>query len=101
MFLNMLVVLGAKLNNKSFCTMKIYEILSLNAEFLKRLHDFGIDTKDYKSVEIYKEYVKMRGDGQKVVYIVAALSDKFNICERTVYKIVDKMEKDCNLCSLG
>lgn len=77
--------------------MKIYEILSLNAEFLKRLHSFGIDTKDYKSVEIYKEYLNLRNQGNKVVYIVAVISEKYNICHRKVYKIISKMEKDCQI----
>lgn len=81
--------------------MKVYEILSLNAEFLKRLHGFGIDTKDYKSLEIYMEYLKLRSQGNKIVYIVAVLSEKYNICHRKVYKIIAKMEKDCRFGAVG
>lgn len=77
--------------------MKIYEILSFNADLLEKLHKIGINTNDCKSFKISKEYVKMRKKGHKVVYIVATLSRKFNVCERTVYKIISKMEKDCQI----
>lgn len=80
--------------------MNIYEILSLNRELLEKLHDFGITTEDYKYVEIYNEYVKLRSCGCKVTYIVAVLSNKFNISERKVYKIISKMQKDCKICAV-
>lgn len=96
----MMVVLGANINIKNICTMKIYEILSINRELLERLNSFGINTNDFKDVEIYSEYLKMKSLGHKVSYIVMALSDKFNICERKVYKIVSKMEKDCQICAV-
>ncbi len=80
--------------------MKIYEILSINCELLERLNNFGINTNDFKDVEIYREYLKMKSLGHKVSYIVMALSDKFNICERKVYKIISKMEKDCQICAV-
>ena len=60
----------------------------------------GGNTNDFKDVEIYSEYLKMKSLGHKVSYIVMALSDKFNICERKVYKIVSKMEKDCQICAV-
>lgn len=54
--------------------MKIYEILSINRELLERLNNFGINTNDFKDVEIYSEYLKMKSLGHKVSYIVMALS---------------------------
>ena len=81
--------------------MKIYEILSFNADLLKKLYEIGIDVKDYKSYEIYGEYLKMRSNGYKVSYIVAVLSERFNICNRKVYKIISKMEKDCQISTAG
>ena len=93
-------MLGANITIKNICTMKIYEILSLNAELLEKLHRFGINTDDYKSVEIFNEYRKMKACGDKVTYIVAELSRRYNICERRVYKIISKMEKDCQMCAV-
>lgn len=81
--------------------MKVYEILSLAPEFLKRLHDLGINPNDCRWVELYREYARMKGDGEKVVYIVAFLSRRYGICERKVYKIVRMMEKDCQIDAAG
>ena len=80
--------------------MKVFEILSLNREFLDRLNSFGINPDDYKWTELYLDYIKMREKGEKSTYIVAVLSEKYNICERKVYKIIHKMEIDCQIGAL-
>ena len=77
--------------------MRVYEILSLNREFLERLNNFGISLDDCRWVSVYKEYLNMKKNGDKKTYIVAFLSDKYNICERKVYKIIKTMEKDCKV----
>ena len=77
--------------------MKVYEILSLNHDFLKMLHRFGISTDDCKWVEMYHEYRKLKDMDHKMVYIVAFLSEKYKICERKVYKVIKSMERDCTL----
>lgn len=77
--------------------MKVYEFLSLHKEFLKMLHSFGISFDDCKWVELYHEYKKLKDMDHKMVYIVAFLSDKYEICERKVYKIIKSMEKECRV----
>ena len=77
--------------------MRVYEILSLNREFLEKLHGFGINLDDCFWVDMYYDYLKMKNNGDKKTYIVAFLSDKYNICERKVYKIIKTMEKDCKV----
>lgn len=78
-------------------TMKVHEILSLVPELLKVLHDFGIKTEDYIWLSIYRDYAKMKSDGDKTSYIIACLSERYRICERKVYKIIKIMEKDCSI----
>lgn len=77
--------------------MKVYEILSLNPQFLKMLHEFGIRIDDYQWIDLYREYRQMRDNGEKIVFIVAFLSDKYGICERKVYKLIKHMERDCQI----
>ena len=81
--------------------MKVYEILSLNHDCLKMLQKFGISLDDGKWVELYHEYKKMKDMDHKMVYIVAFLSEKYEICERKVYKIIKSMEKDCLIDAVG
>ena len=81
--------------------MKVYEFLSLHKEFLKMLQKFGISLDDCKWVELYHEYKKMKDMEHKMVYIVAYLAEKYEICERKVYKIIKSMEKDCLIDAVG
>lgn len=77
--------------------MKVYEILSLNPQFLKMLHEFGIRIDDYQWIDLYREYRQMRDNGEKIVFIVAFLGEKYGICERKVYKLIKHMERDCQI----
>ena len=65
------------------------------------LHSFGISFDDCKWVELYHEYKKLKDMDHKVVYIVAFLSEKYEICERKVYKIIKSMERDCMIDAVG
>lgn len=77
--------------------MKVYEILSLAQEILKTLHESGSKSDDYKWMGLYHDYMRMKHEGNKTVYIVAVLSDRYKICERKVYKVLKRMEKDCQV----
>lgn len=81
--------------------MKVHEFLSLHTDFMKMLHKFGISIDDGKWVELYHEYRKLKDMEHKMVYIVAYLSEKYEICERKVYKIIKSMERDCTIDAAG
>ena len=81
--------------------MKVYEFLSLHKDFLKMLHHLGISLEDGKWVELYHEYKKLKDMEHKMVYIVAFLAEKYEICERKVYKIIKSMERDCLVDAVG
>lgn len=42
----------------------------------------------------------MRDTGNKMTYIVAMLSDKYDVSERQVYSIIDRLGKDCKSCAV-
>ena len=76
--------------------MKKVEILRLSGEMLKRLHDFGIKMTDYEYLPLYDDYVRMRSAGEKTTYIVAVLCERYNLCERKVYKLLKHFQEDCH-----
>ena len=39
----------------------------------------------------------MKNAGHKMMYVVAYLAEKYEICERKVYKIIKDMEKECQI----
>ena len=54
--------------------MKLYEVISFNRELLRRLSSVGIRLDDCKYIDLYEEY---------------------GVCERQVYLIIARFEKDC------
>ena len=43
----------------------------------------------------YEDYRKLREGGGKMTYIAAVLAEKYGVCERQVYLIIARFEKDC------
>lgn len=80
--------------------MKVIEILNFNRELLKKLQDAGIRLEDYRYVDLYSEYIKMREQGGKVSYIVAILSEKYSISERKVYNLIKRFQSDCKMLAV-
>ena len=75
--------------------MTVFEILNFNRELLKRLISLGFKPDDCRYMELYRDYVQMRGQGDKVTYVVSALSEKYGVSERKIYYIIKRMETDC------
>ena len=76
--------------------MKLYEVISFNRELLRRLSSVGIRLDDCKYIDLYEDYRKLReGGGGKITYISAVLAAKYGVCERQVYLIIARFEKDC------
>lgn len=75
--------------------MKVKDLLFFSEDLLKKLHDFGIKIDDYQYVNLLNDYEKMKGEGNKQTYVVAKLSQKYNICERKIYKVLARMNIEC------
>ena len=75
--------------------MRTIDILLINRELIERLHNFGIKADDCRYVGLFQEFERLKDRGEKVTYIVAALSEKYDISERKIYKIVRKFGSEC------
>jgi len=75
--------------------MKVADLVFFSAELMKKLHGFGIRIDDYKYVALYEEYEVMKAAGNKTVFIVAKLSEKHNLSERLIYKVLRHFKRDC------
>ena len=60
----------------------------------------GIRLDDVRYIELYNEYSRLLAEGEKITYIVAALSDKYGVCERTVYDLIRRLKAECNLLAV-
>ena len=75
--------------------MKAKELIKIGKVLMKMLHERGIKMEDYQHLPMVEEFDIMKDMGHKTTYIIAHLSEKYGICERKVYKIIDKMLVDC------
>ena len=75
--------------------MKVGELLKIGGEMLKTLHDNGISMDDYKYLPLFEDFHVMKEQGDKTTYIVTVLSERYNVCERKVYKLLQRLLKDC------
>ncbi len=77
--------------------MTTYEILKTNKSLLEIIRKNGIDLKNLVNIEIYEEYLAMHAQKHKKIYIVGYLAEKYNVSERSVYYIIDRMKKNVNI----
>ena len=80
--------------------MKVIEILKLNRELLNICRAVGIRMDDVRYIELYNDYNRLQAEGEKITYIVAALSDKYGVCGRTVYDLIRRLKAECNLLAV-
>ena len=77
--------------------MKIIDILKFNRELIKRLREAGIRLKDERYIDLDNDYTELRRHGEKVSYIVLVLSTRYAVSERTVYSLIKRMNRECNI----
>ena len=74
-----------------------YKLLSINKTLLEVLVNASIDASDVKYLKMYEDYLRLVEEGHKMTYIVRYLSDEYDIAERTIYRIVDKLSSDIEI----
>ena len=75
--------------------MKVKDLVKIGKETMKMLHERGIGMEYYQHLPMVEEFDILKRLGHKTTYIVAHLSEKYEICERKVYKIIGKFMMDC------
>lgn len=79
---------------QKYLEMTIFEILNFNKEIIDRLISVGFKLEDSQYIPLYADYLKMRGQGDKVTYIVSTLSVRYKVSERKIYNVIKKFETD-------
>ena len=53
--------------------------------------------KDVEYIDLYNDYREMVGNGDKVSYVVAVLSERYHVCERKVYNLIKRFGRHCTI----
>lgn len=81
--------------------MTQYEVLKLSSGLIESLELAGVNPGDHKYLRMFEDYCEAELRGEKIVYIVACLSAKYGVSERTVYSVVKRLGSDCKTVSAG
>lgn len=87
--------MGAKINKiKQNAPMKTIDFLKIVKELMKVMSTLDLRRDDYRHIELYEEHMRMRGEGEKVDYILATLSSKYKLSESTIKRIIKRLSKE-------
>lgn len=81
--------------------MRAYELLLTNRSLLTAMNECQLSVSDIKYIKLITEYIGMRAEGHKKTYIVGCLSDRYEIPERSLYRIIERLLKDVPLTDDG
>lgn len=78
--------------------MTKYEFLKVNQSLLQTVISRGVNIQDTKYLALFDEYNMMIKQNLKGYYIIVYLSEKYKISVRLVYKIIERMKSEVQLC---
>lgn len=73
--------------------MEAIELVKISRSLMETMSRIGIKATDYRHIELFDEYMKMRRSGYKVAYIEAVLSDRYRISPRSISRIVSRFKR--------
>lgn len=76
--------------------MTLYEALKVNTSYFDHLSRLGYKSGDERYLPLYRDYLRLIGEGQKTTYIAAILSTRYGIAERTFYNVIKRFSNECN-----
>ena len=77
--------------------MTQFDALKLCESTLRMLDMNGIDAKDVRYLDMYRDYARLREEGHKITYIAEYLSGAYECSVATVYRAVARMERQIGL----
>ena len=75
--------------------MKTIELLKISTEALKLMSENGIFLEDYKYVEAYEQFLRMRMFGIKYRAAIRMLAEERGVGERTLQRAFKRLSKEC------
>lgn len=74
--------------------MNCAELMKINSKMMELMSKLGIRVTDYRFVELYDEYSKMKMAGEKYWYTITHLSEKYNVSESSVKRLIRKLSRE-------
>lgn len=75
-------------------TMNCAELMKINMKLLELMSNLGIKVTDYRFVDLYEEYQKMKREGEKYWYMITHLSEKYKVSESSVKRLIRRLSRE-------
>lgn len=73
--------------------MTVYDLIKVYEGPMNVLNEANVNLSDVRYIDLYQEFLRMKGEGHKLTYIVAFLMDEYSVGQATVYRVIDKFGK--------
>lgn len=77
--------------------MKVSQYIKENVNVLKTMYQYDVKVSDYLRLEIYDDYIKLKEQNFKQMYILEILSDKYDVGISTIKSLIKKLSKEMDL----
>lgn len=77
--------------------MKVSQYIKENINVLKTMYQYDIKVSDYLRLGIYDDYVKLKEQNFKQMYIFEILSDRYDVGISTIKSLIKKLSKEMDL----
>ena len=75
--------------------MTKYELVKLLQGVMDTLDKNGISVQDNRHITMYEDWLRLKSEGHKYIYIIHYLSQQYEMSETSVYRIIRKFSEDC------
>lgn len=73
--------------------MTHYDFIKIVESVLRAAVEHGVTISDVQLLHVYEEYTRMEREGHKKTFIVAYLSEQYNVPISTIYRMARRMRK--------
>lgn len=77
--------------------MTVYDLIKVYEGPMNVLNDAKVNTSTVRYIELYKEYMRLNGEGHKQTYIVDYLMERFSVGQATVYRVIRKFSEQVDV----
>lgn len=77
--------------------MRVSQYIKENINVLKTMYQYDVKISDYLRLGIYDDYVKLKEQNFKQMYIFGILSDKYDVGISTIKSLIKKLSKEMDL----
>lgn len=77
--------------------MRVSQYIKENINVLKTMYQYDVKVSDYLRLGIYDDYVKLKEQNFKQMYIFGILSDKYDVGISTIKSLIKKLSKEMDL----